>query len=403
MSYAAQCTGGRARREVPPRCTTHRSPARRRWAIRLAQRRRPDRRELANMPQLETLFHTSVVYLTAPATPDRSTSPDLWAMFVAVAVVVGFVAAVQQLVSWLSRRRLRRAETRLLEVAAAQLDAEESQQAAKEARARVEELLEHRRVLQREIERRIPQEARRVYLENRMLQLASSLRSTYAEYQSAGAEISKIQSDFDPLEDDVRAGVRTLVDRNLRSHSRLELATVLLLAALFFVLLLPIDPQQYIYEWFAHIYFADQLSSGGLVELALANTLVAALAWWVASKLLLPANRQSVGRPFKPSAMVWRGAAGALIVGYGLFFAFRSRVSATYLEACGFSTGRDIGCYNVDVDTERLVQEAGLILAFVGSGILLFVAVSALVRRATPRLGALISGTARRGPRKTRR
>ncbi|MGB3829193.1 MAG: hypothetical protein WA962_10500, partial [Ornithinimicrobium sp.] len=65
----------------------------------------------------------------------------------------------------------------------------------------------------------------------------------------------------------VRNGVRVIVNTNLRGRNRFELATVVLLAALLLLLVPPFNPQPYIYEWFARIYFADQLSRRGLASI----------------------------------------------------------------------------------------------------------------------------------------
>jgi hypothetical protein len=47
----------------------------------------------------------------------------VWQIIVGVGVIVGLVAGIQQLASWLQNRPMRRAEKRLLEIAETQLDA----------------------------------------------------------------------------------------------------------------------------------------------------------------------------------------------------------------------------------------------------------------------------------------
>jgi hypothetical protein len=121
---------------------------------------------------------TSFVDLTksaAKAAPPTDTGLDLWQVVVAVGVIVGLIAGLQQLAGWVRRRRYQRAEELVLRIASQQLEAA----AAKEDFAKYQALKEN---LRRQVEEEVPREARRVYLRSRVDALNQQIGSDVEEY-----------------------------------------------------------------------------------------------------------------------------------------------------------------------------------------------------------------------------
>ncbi len=116
-----------------------------------------------------------------------------WGVLVALGVVVGLVAGAITVVSTLRRRKLAKAEVRVLELAVQQLDAEALQKHIERTRRDAAELDQMKSALLEEVQRRVPEQARRVYLENRIRQLAGALEGQMAEYDALRREADALQ------------------------------------------------------------------------------------------------------------------------------------------------------------------------------------------------------------------
>lgn len=156
---------------------------------------------------------------------------DIWEVVVAIGVLVGLIAGVQQIGTALRRRRYRHAEEKLLETASRALDAEVAERDVAKYQAL-------RESLRRQVEDEVPLEGRRVYLRARLDDLRQQIGADVREYERLAAELSELEArPGEPLD----ARLRTVIEDSVRpsyverrQHDRLVvvLLVILVLAAL---------------------------------------------------------------------------------------------------------------------------------------------------------------------------
>ena len=250
------------------------------------------------------------------ATPDEQGGLALtWKWVVAIGVVVGLFAGLQQLISALRRRRLRGAEMRVLELAARQLDAEELAEQVEAARRDAAELARVRSTLLDEVQRRVPEQARLVYLENRRSQLAAALRDLYDEYESVRREAETLMAAGDPVSAELRNSIKSLIEEDMKLRSRVDRLVVGLLGIVVFLLVTPVSPVAMIYGYFETVFVPDQFPvSIVAVTIALAS-LFCALVWlglFAVAKHLARSSRGSFRAPSRKTVVLSLVGAGGL-------------------------------------------------------------------------------------------
>lgn len=291
-----------------------------------------------------------------------------WKWFLAVAAIVGFLAACQQLASWLGRRKLDRAELRLLEIAASQLDAEDYRRNAAEAREDADQLRRAKQSLLEEVRERIPLEARRVYLENRLSQLSASIQQSLTEYNAARLEILEIGQTADPLSKELRLSVQSIVDRDLRQRRRLEASILTLLGVLVVLFILPINAAALVYETFATLYFADRQGT-----MAVAGVMILLLLPWTGFLLAVSGVRGK----WNPARWTKARAHARLVTTLSCLLAALGLAFAIWMIALTRETLHDFSVAQYDpypsslVEKTRFLAESGLILAVVFLGVAL--------------------------------
>lgn len=223
-----------------------------------------------------------VLELILARAPEGETQDvSFWKVVGAVALVVGFMAAVQQLLSAYRRRRFAKAEERVLAVAAKELDAE----AAHRDYDRYEAL---RLSLRRQVEQEVPQEARRVYLRSRVESLRSQLAADLEEYERVSAELREVSSESvagldDRLRDVIEHSIRPVYVRR-RRNERLVVALLVALLALALTPLtsLPREVFSYYLETVgdpADHSTADVVFASALGVLSIAAVVLVAVRW----------------------------------------------------------------------------------------------------------------------------
>jgi hypothetical protein len=206
--------------------------------------------------------------------PAESQTPRWWGVFLAIAAIVGLAAGLQQLVSWVSSRRRRRAEDRLLKIVESQLRAEEAQAAA-------ERYSTLRAELRRQVENEIPREARRIFLLNRRDRLASSITEDLQEYTAIEQELAET-SDLggSPLDERVRAVVQETIVPSQEARRRRERAVLAIVAALLLLSFSPFPVGYFISSYFEVVGYSDRYTSMSIVfTMALGIIVVALVAY----------------------------------------------------------------------------------------------------------------------------
>lgn len=202
-----------------------------------------------------------------------------WRWVVAIGVVVGLLAGLHQLISALRRRRLDDAEMRVLELAAQQLNAEELAEQVEAARKDAAELAQVGSALLEEVQRRVPEQARLVYLENRRSQLAAALRDLFDEYESVRRDAETLAARGDPVSAELRSSIKSLIEEDMKPRNRVDRLVAGLLGVLVFLLVTPVPPGPMVYGYFETVFVPDQFSVFAVaVTIALAS-LLCALVW----------------------------------------------------------------------------------------------------------------------------
>jgi TRAP-type C4-dicarboxylate transport system permease small subunit len=196
----------------------------------------------------------------AKGSPDPGILHNWWAVVVTIGVIVGLLAGIQQLTSWIAQRSRRKAEDRVIEIAARQLDAEQ----AKEDAQHYERL---RTELRAQVEQEVPREARRVYLLNRRDRLAQSLNDDLNEYDDIEQELRSISGDINAsaLDERVRAVVRETILPSQQKRRRRERWILALLVLIFLSNFTPIDLTGLVFGYFYVLWTPSNFPPGVIV------------------------------------------------------------------------------------------------------------------------------------------
>lgn len=168
---------------------------------------------------------------------EGGTSP--WEVGLVVLTVIGGLAAMQQLWSWVVGRRHRQAQERLLEAFADKIDAQAAQ-------AELEGLRGLAASLERQVQEEIPRAARRAFLRQERDAISASISDQYRELRSIEIELSEPESHA--LRSELRAVIE---DRLIRSSAIKERSTrtlTVVVGAILLLLLLPINAD-YLVRW----------------------------------------------------------------------------------------------------------------------------------------------------------
>jgi predicted nucleic acid-binding Zn ribbon protein len=273
-----------------------------------------------------------------------------WAIIVAIGVIIGLLAGIQQLWSWAATRGQRRAEERVLEIAAQQLNTERVKKDAEQAKKDAERYEMLRADLRSQVEREVPREARRVYLINRMDRLAASLSSDLEEYETIEQELRSLSGrSASPLDERVRAVVRGTILPSQEQRQRRERLIFVLLVVLVVLSFSPITPI-YLIQGYFHVLGSSEVFSVTSIALALFfGLIVLATVFRIScsplSRHLRSSTISSLNRLRWPVAVV-----GPILGAGAILWAFywRQRAALQDLGAHGASVYASI-CFHVGV------------------------------------------------------
>lgn len=248
---------------------------------------------------------------TAPEQQGARTASDpaWWKVIVAISVVITILAGSQQLISLIQRRRLRRAEERLLEIAASQLDAE----SAKAEAATYEAL---KRTLRDQVDNELPIEARRIFISNRLEQLRESIGDQYEEYERLERELGQLAS-VTPLDQRIRDVISARISP---LHLRRQRRERIIVASVGFLVLLSLSPVSlgfFVQRYFELLEEPDDELLGNVITAVLVGAAAVSIGVWAlirfsASRLgWRPAFRHMVSI----GILIWVGGVATLIAG----------------------------------------------------------------------------------------
>jgi len=179
----------------------------------------------------------------AKATAPHQTGLQPWQLVVAISVVLGIVVGLGSFVDWSSRIRNRRVDKRVLELVRDQLTAEDIE-------GRLKELVQLNRSLRQQIEG-LPAEANRLFLQQRIDALATSIAHDFEEYQSL--ELASGTSASSPALDPM---IRQAIEQNMvspqRRRDRRNIYILVLLGLLVAINFIPISVSGLVYQYFWH-------------------------------------------------------------------------------------------------------------------------------------------------------
>lgn len=158
----------------------------------------------------------------SPVPPSQG-DPFWWKIVGVVGVILGILAAIQQLTA-LGNRRRRRAQDRLLSAMEQQIDAER----AREDALQYDRL---RSLLRQQIDNDLPREARRVYLLNRRDLLSRTIAEEFAELEDIERELEDSAAPT-VLDQRVRAVVQETIVPAQETRRRRDRTIVILLTLL---------------------------------------------------------------------------------------------------------------------------------------------------------------------------
>jgi hypothetical protein len=206
--------------------------------------------------EVELLTHIQA-FVVQPDGGTETGSPTWWVVVAAFGVIISILAGVHYFYSLISRRRIQAAEDRYFETLASQHDAEE----AKQDVAAYETL---RAQLRDQVDKEVPREARRIFIENRRDQLVNSIGEQFDEYERLGREVAAMP-EANSLDDRVRQVIEARVAPLYRRSQRRERALAFGIGVLVIVSLIPISPGQLIFAYFAVLREPDEWTVGTIL------------------------------------------------------------------------------------------------------------------------------------------
>jgi hypothetical protein len=257
-----------------------------------------------------------------------------WKVFVPLALVVAFVAAIPVLTDWWRRWRRPGVEERAMEAAADALEAEAAERHAVEWKRDAQQWDELRQTLRRQVEEEVPREARRVFLKAREDSLVRQIHGDVAEFERVRRDLADI-SDHPPTELDER--LRGVIEREIRpaySEKRgVERTTVALLVLLVALTFTPVSPRTIVDGFFNVTRSSRDYLTQGVVFTWLLGTAIASL---LAAVSLRPLVRRRWTTP--PRRLIWI-AVGSAVSGVAMFAgALLARAHSINLESAATSS-----------------------------------------------------------------
>lgn len=252
-----------------------------------------------------------------------------WQLIVAVSVVITLVVGLGSFVDWGNRIRNRRVDRRILELVTDQLMAEDIE-------GRVQQLGELNRKLQRQIDG-LPAEANRLFLQQRMDVLATSIAQDFEEYRSLEVAIGTSASStaLDPM-------IRQAIEQNMLSpqkrRDRRNLYVLVLLGLLIALNLLPISVSGLVYQYFGVLGDSPYSPGADVVGLIFIGSLVIALVLLFVAELstwLLRALDRLQGRRW----LIGLAVAIVLVAAAGYWFRYFLLSQACFPIGCYPSPG----------------------------------------------------------------
>ena len=175
---------------------------------------------------------------------------DIWKIVVPFGVIIGIAAAIQQLGTWIRRRKKQKAQDELLEEYKLTID-------AKTARKDVEQYTEQLKELRHQMDTQLPIQARRDYLTERLEQLRRDLYHDFSEYQEIEKELADTRPETS-LDRRIRMVVETSIVPERRLQERRGLYTLLLVFALVLINISPYSLNQQLYSYFNVLGYSNE-------------------------------------------------------------------------------------------------------------------------------------------------
>jgi hypothetical protein len=230
---------------------------------------------------------------TTPEPIESNNVPSWWQVVVAIGVVVGLVAGVQQIFAAVRRRRLGAAEERLLEIVATQLDADTAKQDAAT-------YAEIRSSLRAQIEVELPAEARRLFLADRLKETARQIAREFEEYEAMEAEMGRLAPQTE-LDDRIRNVIETQILPPYKRQQWRERAVLVALLGLLILSISPLSAAQFTRSYFDVIRSSTDYTRASVVATVFGASLVVAVciaigAVWTTHRRGLTSRRTSILR-----------------------------------------------------------------------------------------------------------
>jgi hypothetical protein len=242
----------------------------------------------------------------------HQTRDEHWQLVVSIGVILGIVVAIGTFADWGNRIRNRRVDGRVLELVRDQLMAEDIED-------RVKELGELNRQLQAEIDG-LPAEANRLFQQQRMDDLRTSIYHDFEEYRRLEAAVgtSASSSALDPM---IRQAIEQTMVSPQKRRDRRNIYVLALLAALVLINFIPISVNQLVYAYFGTLIYSPTLPGEAVVAVVIIGSIFIAGVLLFLTELI-PQLLPVLDRLRRPAWLI--ALSVAIILGVGVAYFARN-------------------------------------------------------------------------------
>lgn len=270
----------------------------------------------------------------------KASGISLWAVVVAIGVIVGIPASVIGILSYVDYRRQRRVDREIIEFAKSSVEAKNAQKKRRETEQDLKETerdLEQLKGLRDDLSRQIaelPREANRLFLERQLEVLAGNISKDFSEYQSIEARLSSVET-ASALDPRIRGAIETSILPVQKERERRNGYILLILILLLLLNLSPIRISDYVWRYFNVLSDSPDWTPDSPQWMIVFGSLVVTGLLWCAYSLIPRFQKIMFNLQRIPFAVA---SASLLVIAIILGYNFRDDAasSACYPDYCGY-------------------------------------------------------------------
>lgn len=235
----------------------------------------------ALMPSVKHIIAITTVTHIAQA---KHTGISPWAVVVTASVIIGIVAGVIGVLSYINYYRQRRVDREIIEIAKSNVGAKDAEKSKRETEQEVQQLKGLRDKLSRQISQ-LPGEANRLFLERQLEELVRNISKDFKEYETIKTRLQSAatSSTLDPqIRRVIKSSILPVQKERERRNGYILLTLILLLA----LNLSPVRISDYVWKYFNALSDSPEWTMDSPAWMIAFGSIAIAVLFWCAYSLI---------------------------------------------------------------------------------------------------------------------